>query len=237
MSDSAEKELVERIRAGDQAAIAEFSAGYGARIFHLAFRYTRNHEDAEDVTQDVLLKVCRNIEAFRGDSAFSSWIYRITFNTAMSWLRTIRARSLEVPADPAPARFSDTAEMSPAWHEVADWSALADDEIMRRQLRQRLIKALRELPAIYRVPILLRDVQGLSTEEASAVLRVKDQTLKSRLHRGRLILRDQLSEFADGLSLHQPGSIRARTLRPDTNGLRASGSGLRPSDSGFQTPA
>ncbi len=200
MRESAEKELVQRIRAGDQGAVAELSAGYQSRIFQLAFRYTRNHEDAEEVTQDVLLKVCRNIGAFREESALSSWIYRITFNTAMSRLRSARVRAHEVSADAA----EHLDNIAPVRREVADWSALADDEVMRGQLRERLIKALRELPPIYRLPVLLRDVQGLSTEEASAVLRVKDQTLKSRLHRGRLILRDQLSEFADGLSLHRP---------------------------------
>ncbi len=202
MRNPAEQELVERIRAGDEAAIADLSAGYRSRILQLALRYTRNREDAEEVTQDVLLKVCRNIDAFRGDSALSSWIYRIAFNTAMSRLRSMRGRSAEVTGDRPALLDADQVEISQAAHEVADWSSLADDEIMRAQLRQRLIKALRELPAIYRLPVLLRDVQGLSTEEASSVLRVKDQTLKSRLHRGRLILRDRLSEFAGGLTLH-----------------------------------
>jgi RNA polymerase sigma-70 factor (ECF subfamily) len=197
----ADKQLVERVRAGDQAAIEELATTYGSRIFQLAFRYTRNHEDAEEVAQDVLLKVCRNIEAFRGDSALSSWIYRITFNTAMSRLRTSRARPSETPPDLRPSGMSESGEAAPT-HEVADWSSLADDEFMRTQLRERLVKALRGLPAIYRLPVLLRDVHGLSTEEASAVLRIKDQTLKSRLHRGRLILRNELSEFAGGLSLH-----------------------------------
>ena len=96
MRDSVEKQLVERIRAGDQSAVGELSAAYGSRIFQLAFRYTRNREDAEEVAQDVLLKVCRGIDAFRGESALSSWIYRITFNTAMSRLRTTRSRALEV---------------------------------------------------------------------------------------------------------------------------------------------
>lgn len=203
MRDSAEQQLVERIRAGDEAAVADLSAGYGSRIFQLAFRYTRNHEDAEEVTQDVLLKVCRNIEAFRGDSALSSWIYRITFNTAMSRLRAERSHAAFRVPDESAWHEPDSLAVSPQPREVADWSALADDEMMRAELRRRLVKALRELPAIYRLPVLLRDVHGLSTEEASAVLRVKDQTLKSRLHRGRLILRDRLSEFADGLSLHQ----------------------------------
>ena len=202
MRDTAEKQLVRRIRGGDQAAVADLSSGYGSRIFQLALRYVRNREDAEEITQDVLLKVCRNIDAFRGDSALSSWIYRITFNTAMSRLRASRAHTADLPGESVVARVGDSSDATRGPQEVADWSRLADDEMMRAQLRRRLVKALRELPPIYRLPVLLRDVQGLSTEEASAVLRVKDQTLKSRLHRGRLILRDQLAEFAGGLSLH-----------------------------------
>jgi RNA polymerase sigma-70 factor (ECF subfamily) len=87
---------------------------------------------------------------------------------------------------------------------VADWSSLADEQVMRSEMRRRLMKAVLELPPIYRVPVVLRDIQGLTTEEASAVLNVKDQTLKSRLHRGRLILRQRLADFASGLSLHRP---------------------------------
>jgi RNA polymerase sigma-70 factor (ECF subfamily) len=80
---------------------------------------------------------------------------------------------------------------------------MADERVFRTQLRQKVFKAILSLPAIYRAPVMLRDIQGMSTEEASAMLRVKDQTLKSRLHRGRLILRKQLSDFAGGLTLHQ----------------------------------
>jgi RNA polymerase sigma-70 factor (ECF subfamily) len=74
---------------------------------------------------------------------------------------------------------------------------------MRTQMRDRLADAMQALPPIYRVPVMLRDIQGLSTEEASEVLQVKTQTLKSRLHRGRLILRQRLADFAGGLTLHQ----------------------------------
>jgi len=86
----------------------------------------------------------------------------------------------------------------------ADWSRMADEDVLRRQLRDRLAEAVDDLPEIYRVPVILRDLEGLSTEEASSRLRVKDQTLKSRLHRGRAILRKQLADFAGGLSLHRP---------------------------------
>ena len=195
-----ERELIGRMQAGDPAAVTELASTYGPRIHQLAFRYMKNWEDAEEVTQDVLLKVYRKIDAFRGDAALSSWIYRITFNTAMSRLRTGRlARAAQQPrTDNA---LSD-ATTRPS-NEAADWSSLADDQIMRREMREKLLTALTRLPDVYRVPVVLRDIQGLSTEEASAVLRVKTQTLKSRLHRGRLILREYLSDFAGGLELHE----------------------------------
>ena len=84
---------------------------------------------------------------------------------------------------------------------------------MRSQMRRRLMKAVLELPPIYRVPVVLRDIQGLTTEEASAVLNVKDQTLKSRLHRGRLILRKRLADFAIGpLAASADGRLSGRTF-------------------------
>jgi RNA polymerase sigma-70 factor (ECF subfamily) len=191
-----DRELVRRMRAGDGSAVAELSDLYGSRIHQLALRYVRNPEDAEEVTQDVLLKVFRKIDNFRGDAALSSWIYRITFNTAMSRLRNGRfSRPHEVKAsEPADGRGEA---------DVVDWSGMGDEAVLRQELRRELVRALADLPPIYRVPVLLRDVQGLSSDEASALLNVKVQTLKSRLHRGRLILRDRLARFSDGLTLHR----------------------------------
>ena len=193
----AERQLIGRMQAGDSSAVAELASTYGPRIQQLAFRYVKNWEDAEEVTQDVLMKVYKKIDAFRGDAALSSWIYRITFNTAMSRLRSVRGIKVsEVqPVEPA-------AGESGSVYEPADWSSLADDQVLRGEMRQKLVDALQFLPAVYRVPVILRDIQGLSTEEASAVLRVKPQTLKSRLHRGRLILREHLADFAGGVMLH-----------------------------------
>jgi RNA polymerase sigma-70 factor (ECF subfamily) len=203
MADSHEQALIERLRTGDQAAVAELASEYGAKVYQLAFRYVKNREDAEEVAQDVLMKVVKKIDAFRGDAALSSWMYRITFNTAMSRLRSAKAlRAGEAPDESLDAT-APKGERHPA-RDVADWSSMADDHVMRSELRRRLIKAVLELPAIYRAPVVLRDLRGLTTEEASAVLNVKDQTLKSRLHRGRLILRRRLADFAGGLSLHRP---------------------------------
>jgi RNA polymerase sigma-70 factor (ECF subfamily) len=191
------RELVDRLKAHDPAAVTDLSESYGSKIYQLAFRYLKNREDAEEVAQDVLLKVFQKIDAFRGDAALSSWIYRITFNAAMSRLREFKQN---LPT--APEKAFDDAGAPPVKREVVDWSPLADEAVLRGEMRQTLVKALKEMPVLYRAPVILRDVQGLSTEEASAILHVKEQTLKSRLHRGRLMLREQLSDFAGGVSLH-----------------------------------
>jgi len=203
MRDPRDQDLVRRLQTGDEEALAEISRTYSAKIFQLAIRYLKNKEDAEELTQDVLYKVYRNISSFRGDAALSSWIYRITFNAAMSRLRTPRyQRAQESERQKAALELDETASLAP--REPVDWSQMADERVLRSQLRRRVLGAILALPAIYRAPVMLRDIQGMSTEEASVVLRVKDQTLKSRLHRGRLILRRQLADFTSGLTLHRP---------------------------------
>jgi RNA polymerase sigma-70 factor (ECF subfamily) len=191
------RNLVERLKAHDPDAVADLSNSFGAKIYQLAFRYLRNREDAEEVAQDVLLKVHQKIDAFRGDAALSSWIYRITFNAAMSRLREFKQ---DLPS--AAEKTNDEEPNQPPKREVIDWSPLADEEMLRKEMRQALVRALKDMPLLYRAPVILRDVKGLTTEEASAVLHVKEQTLKSRLHRGRLMLREQLADFAGGLSMH-----------------------------------
>jgi RNA polymerase sigma-70 factor, ECF subfamily len=198
-----DRRLVERLRAGDHSAVSDLALRYSLRIHQLVLRYVRNQEDAEEVVQDVLFKVYQNIEAFRGDSALSSWIYRIAFNAAMSRLRAAKSSHRGAEVLLTEPEGGDGAQ-SP---DIADWSSLGDDEALRGELRHKLAKALAGLPPIYRVPVLLRDVHGLTTEEASAALKVKDETLKSRLHRGRMILREQLSDFASGIELHREADL------------------------------
>lgn len=202
MRDPRNDDLLTRLQSGDERALADLADAYGAKIHQLAFRYLRNKEDAEEVAQDVLFKVYKKVGSFRGDAALSSWIYRITFNAAMSRLRTARfQREQDHDRQMASAAAEPGAS---ARIDVADWTQMADEGVLRSQLRRRVFKAILALPAIYRAPVMLRDIQGMSTEEASAMLKVKDQTLKSRLHRGRLILRKQLADFAGGLTMHRP---------------------------------
>jgi RNA polymerase sigma-70 factor (ECF subfamily) len=206
MDRTQDRLLIAGLQRGDPAAVRQLAEQYGHRIHQLALRHMKNREDAEEVTQDVLLKVYRKVGAFRGDSALSSWIYRITFNTAMSRLRQHRgARLAEQERDRALAALeaSDEGTARPT-ADPADWSQMPDEELLRFELRRAVEVAVRELPEIYRQPVILRDLEGLTTEEASTRLKVKDQTLKSRLHRGRLLLRERLRAFASGLALHRP---------------------------------
>jgi RNA polymerase sigma-70 factor (ECF subfamily) len=204
MRDAKQQDLLKRLQNGDELAMVELADTYSSKIYQLAFRYLRNKEDAEEVTQDVLFKVYRKVGSFRGDAALSSWIYRITFNAAMSRLRTAKYQRAQDEERQAGVLNADGEPVTPSRPDIADWTNMADESVLRSQLRSRVFNAILALPAIYRAPVMLRDIQGMSTEEASAMLKVKDQTLKSRLHRGRLILRKQLADFAGGLSMHRP---------------------------------
>src|SRR3989449_11708401 len=120
MRDPQEDDLLNRLQTGDERALTELSDAYRFKIYQLAFRYLRNKEDAEEVTQDVLYKVYRNIDTFRGDAALSSWIYRITFNAAMSRLRTARYRKSQ--DDDRRVVSGDGDESIAAARDVADLS-------------------------------------------------------------------------------------------------------------------
>lgn len=201
MERDAEQQLAGRLKRGDGAALGDLDRTYRQKIYQLALSYMKNHWDAEEVTQDVLFRVFRKIGTFRGDAALSSWIYRITFNTAMSRLRSARfGRPLEITE--ADFRKPADAEAPSPTKEAPDQSPLADDELYQAQFRGRLAAVLARMPSIYSAPVVLRDVRGMSMGEASALLHVKPETFKSRLHRGRLAVRARLGEFSDGLSLH-----------------------------------
>lgn len=180
--------LLNRIRAGDERAVQELAEAHAPTIRRLALRHLGSPEDADEVVQDVLWTVVRKSGTFRGDAKLSTWIHRVAFNATMTRLRrSLRRRDVDgdLAAD-GPARRRHTLDESPS----------ADVRLYRAQLRRRLARALRELPPAYRSAVVLRDVQGLSTTEAGARLAVNYDTLKSRLHRGRVLLRSALADLA-----------------------------------------
>jgi RNA polymerase sigma-70 factor (ECF subfamily) len=170
MRDPNSEELLRRLQLGDERALSELSTLYGAKIYQLAFRYLRNHEDAEEVTQDVLYKVFRKVGEFRGDAALSSWIYRITFNAAMSRLRSASyQRAQDEQRDQAAADGEDAAATA-SLQEVADWSHMADEHLLRSQLRRRpSAPSWRSRPSTARRSCcaISRDVDGRSQRHAA----------------------------------------------------------------------
>lgn len=203
--------LLSRIQAGDEHAAHQLSEAHGPAIRRLALRHLGNPEDAEEVVQDVLWTVIRKSGSFRGEAKLSTWIHRVAFNATMTRLRrSLRRRDVD----------DDLAQdASTRTRHVPDDSPSADAHLYRAQLRQRLVRALRGLPPPYRAAVVLRDVQGLSTTEAGAVLAVSGATLKSRLHRGRVLLRRALSDLAPvggstaACPVRTPGLLR-RGRRP-----------------------
>ena len=201
-SKPAEDEWISRLRRGDAIAIAELVACYEPRIRQQAMRYVPRHEDAEEIAQDVLVKVWRKLHLFRGDAALSSWVHRITFNTAMSRLRNTRvSRTREVASDAEPGKLPNA--MASRAHDMPDWTGMADESVLRSEMRAKLAEAIAVMPVIYRTPVVLRDLEGLSIAEVSTLLNLNKQTLKSRVHRGRQFLRRRLAVFAGGLTLHR----------------------------------
>jgi RNA polymerase sigma-70 factor (ECF subfamily) len=145
------------------------------------------------VLQDVFLAVFQKIGGFRGDAKLSSWIYRITTNAALMKLRK-RPKVKEIPLEEelGPAMTEEGMIAEP----VVDWSRLPNDELDRKELGQRIEQAINLLPADYRSVVVLRDVEGLSAQEACEILSLSEAALKSRLHRARLSLRKQLADYA-----------------------------------------
>lgn len=181
--------LVAALRRQDPTAAEDLVAAYGNRAYHLAWRITGSVQDAEEVVQDAFLSVIRKIETFREESAFGSWLYRIVANAAYQRCRSRRGRSGDVSLDQVLPVFDEHGRHVVP---VADWSMSVDDPARQTELRTALSAAIDELPADYRAVVLLRDVEGLSQQEAAEALGLTVVNVKTRLHRARLFLRKRL---------------------------------------------
>lgn len=181
--------MVDRLRRRETGAAEALIDRYGAWIHRVADRFLNDRRDSEEVTQDVLLTVIQKIDTFKGDAAFSSWIYRIAANAAYARLRARRGRQ-EVPIDSFLPVFDDEGRHA---GRVADWSRQLEDPAAAREARDAIERALRTLPDDYRVVLVLRDIEQLTNDEAADALGLNVTAVKSRLHRARLALRQQLS--------------------------------------------
>jgi RNA polymerase sigma-70 factor (ECF subfamily) len=193
MQVEAEQALVERLRAGDPEALETLMERSAARVYRLAYSITRNAGDAEEVVQDVFLNVFRNVRGFQGRAAVGTWLYRVTANAA---LNKRRGKRLEVETSLEawlPTFKPDGHREGERAFLLADWSRTPESELLSREMRATLERAIEALPDRYRAVLVLRDVEGLSSEEAAAALGESVASLKSCLHRARMALREHLT--------------------------------------------
>ncbi len=185
--------LIERVRARDASALEILMERYGRRIYRVAFGIVRNHAEAEEVVQDVFLTLFRKADMFEGRAALGTWLYRVAANTALGKKRGKRAQ-LEVSLeDCLPTFLADGhREGDRAWL-TADWSQSPEHALLSGEARAALEEAIGQLPEHYRAVLVLRDVEELSSEEVAEVLGESVASVKSRVHRARMALRELLT--------------------------------------------
>jgi RNA polymerase sigma-70 factor (ECF subfamily) len=184
-----EPAIVAQARLGDAKAFSELLRRYEGKIFRLALHITQNREDAEDVLQEAFLKAYEHLDQFQGQSRFYTWIVRIAVNQALMKLRK-RKSDRSVSLDDT----IDTGEDTVA-REIAAWDENPEQQYSREEINEILGTAIDGLAPIYRAVFVLRDVDGLSTEEAAEALELSVPAIKSRLLRARLQLRDKLTRY------------------------------------------
>lgn len=189
IDEAYERNLLQRIQAGDKFACAECVDLHSAGVYRLALRMVGSPEEAEDVVQETFLNAFRSIDTFEGRARLGTWLYRIAYNTALMRMR--KKQPLYVSIDP-PA-VNDEEEPTPV--QLFDWCCLPEDDFQSSEARSELERAITELPETLRAVFVLRELEGLSTEETAQVLNVSISNVKVRLHRARLWLRERLSGY------------------------------------------
>jgi RNA polymerase sigma-70 factor (ECF subfamily) len=165
---------------------------HAGRIWNLARRLLGNDADAEDVTQEVLLQVLRKLHTFRGESALTTWLHRITVNAALAHRRKQAVRDEHRLPDPVEQLFAGNGHHHAP---VRPWSVSPDQVVLDREQQQVIEKAIAQLPEPYRDVYVLADVEGLANAEIADILELGVPAVKSRLHRARLMMRNALAPY------------------------------------------
>jgi len=188
-------DLVARWHAGDLAAFETLVRRYQDRVYRLLYRMLGSAADAEDAAQETFLNLHRHGHRFRGDARFSTFVYRVAANTALNRRRTLgRTR----------ARIEKLAERQATGHDLPESPVGPEQAALGRERRERVHEALATLPEKLRLPLVLFDIEGLPYAEVSDVLGLAEGTVKSRIHRARLALRDRLAPELEALGVESP---------------------------------
>lgn len=194
---SAQAELLERIRRNEPGAFEEFVDQYGGRILGFGMRVCGEREDAHDVAQETLIKAYEKLQELKHPAALRSWLYRVAANACLMKRRKGKYEpAVEIPLEelrPARPEGKDSLRT-----EIPDPSDLPDEELARREVRDRVRRAISQLPPHYRIVVVMRDMEHLSTRETADALGLAETAVKMRLHRARLMVREILeSMFRD----------------------------------------
>ena len=189
--DEEDMRLVGLALEGDYDAFTQIVTRYQDKAYRLAWSMVKNDDLAADVVQDAFLNVYRKLDSFKGDSRFSSWIYRVIVNAALMKLRKKRRRS-EVALEALGPTFLDDGHHAST---VSQWSVRGDKAALNKELREQIVAAVDELEPKYQTVFLLREVEGLTLSEIGDIMDLSVPAVKSRLHRARLFLRASLERY------------------------------------------
>lgn len=190
--EKSDLDLISDFQKGSQESFELLVSRYSEKAFNLAYRFTRNQEDAEEVLQDVFVTVYKKIDGFEGKSSFSSWLYRVTVNAGLMKIRK-RKQDKSIPMEDILPHIENSSALKISERENADIFTY------RKEVSKAIDDAIQKLPDDYRPVFILRDIDGLTSKEVSKILNLSIPAVKSRLHRSRLMLRKKLgtvfSEF------------------------------------------
>ena len=178
------------LQAGDQRELARLVDIYSERVYRLALKILNDPQDAEDILQETFLKAMRALPSFEGRSNLSTWIYRIATNEALMLLRKRKHGNFSLDD----VKY-DESEEGERELQIIDWCCLPERELISGEARKFLDKAIESLPDLLKLVFILRDIDGLSIRETAEALNLTDVTVKTRLLRARLFLRDKLSTY------------------------------------------
>lgn len=190
-SEISDGELVRRAQAGDLDAFEALTSRHEQRVFSLARRMLRQEQDAEDVTQQTFLSALENLDGFRGEASFATWLFRIATHAALKIIR--KRKGLDTVSLEAATEERDNFDAVPHPEYIADWRQSPEELVHQNEVQRLLDEALAKLDAKHRLIFLLRDVEGLSIQETAGTLGLSEANVKVRLLRARLQLREHLT--------------------------------------------
>jgi RNA polymerase sigma-70 factor (ECF subfamily) len=190
----ADQDLVARTQAGDIAALKELLVRHEARLFRLGMRFVHDENDAREILQDVFVTAWRKLPGFEGRAQIGSWLYRVTANASLMFLRARSRRTTFAFSDIVPEDMAYEAANSNLEFGFSG-PPRPDEQLAFGELRREIESAVEKLPAMLREVFLAREIEGHSTSQAARSLGVSEQAIKTRLHRARAVLRENIGDY------------------------------------------